>query len=191
MPDGHVNAKNVLALLVDDGVGGDDRLTGLAVADDQFALAPADGDHGVNGLDARLQGHGHLLALDDAGGIAFNGAHFPGINGALAVDGLAQGLAHAADHRFADRHGHHLAGAFHGIALADALVGAQHNDGHGIFLQVQGHAEFAVGELHQLVGHALIQTGGTGDAVADHDDGAGVALGDFIAVMLDLFFDQL
>ncbi len=69
--------------------------------------------------------------------------------------------------------------------------GAQQNDGNGIFLQVQGHAVFAVLKLHQLVRHALFQPVGAGDAVAHHDDGAGLALLDGIFVMLDLRTDDL
>ena len=45
-------------LLVDDRVDGDRRLAGLAVTDDQLALAAADRDHRVDGLDA---GHDRLV----------------------------------------------------------------------------------------------------------------------------------
>ena len=38
LTDGNVNADDVLALLVDDGIGGDGGLAGLAVADDQLTL---------------------------------------------------------------------------------------------------------------------------------------------------------
>ena len=58
---------HVLALLVDDRVDGDGGLAGLAVADDELALAAADGDHRVDGLDAGLQRLLDRLALDDAG----------------------------------------------------------------------------------------------------------------------------
>ena len=43
------------ALLVHDRVDGDGGLAGLAVADDQLALAAADRDHRVDGLDPGLQ----------------------------------------------------------------------------------------------------------------------------------------
>ena len=191
LADGHVNADHVLATLVDNGVQSDHRLTGLTVADDQLALAAADGDHAVDGLDARLQRHGNALALDDAGGIALDGAVFLGFNIALAVHGLAQSVDHAANQRFADGHGYNLARALHGVALADALVVAQHNDSHGVFLQVQRHAVFAVGEAHQLIGHALFQAAHTGNAVADHQDGAGIVLGNLIFVILNLLFNEL
>src|SRR5512134_1446656 len=50
LPDGHVNANDVSALLINDGVNGKRRLPGLAVSNDQLTLAPADWNHGVNGL---------------------------------------------------------------------------------------------------------------------------------------------
>ena len=191
LADGHINADHVLALLVQDGVQRNHGLTGLTVADDEFALAPADGDHAVDGLDAGLQRNGHALALDDARGVALDGIILAGLHRALAVDGMAQRVDHAADELFAHGHGHHGAGTLHHVALADALIAAQHDDRHGVFLQIQRHAVLAVGEAQQLVGHALVQPGGPGDAVADHDDGAGIRLRDLIFVMLDLLFDEL
>src|SRR3972149_5165006 len=44
LADGHVDADEALALLVDDRVHGEGRLARLPVADDQLALAAADGD---------------------------------------------------------------------------------------------------------------------------------------------------
>ena len=191
LTDGNVNADDVLALLVDDGIGGDGGLAGLAVADDQLALTAANGDHGVDGLDAGLQRLLDRLTVDDAGSAAFNGAELGGLDGACAVDGLAQRVDHAADHGFAHRHGHHLAGALDSAAFLDADVGAQQNDGDGILLQILGHAVFAVIKLKQLTCHALFQTTGAGDAVAHHNDRAGLALLDGIFVMLDLRTDDL
>ena len=48
-------AGRPVVALVDDRVDRDRGLAGLAVADDQLALAAADGGHGVDGLDAGLQ----------------------------------------------------------------------------------------------------------------------------------------
>ena len=44
----------IVLSLVDDGVDGDSGLAGLAVANDELALAAANGNHRVDGLDARL-----------------------------------------------------------------------------------------------------------------------------------------
>ena len=55
LPDRDVDADDVAVLLVDDRVERDGGLAGLAVADDQLALAAADRDHGVDRLDAGLE----------------------------------------------------------------------------------------------------------------------------------------
>ena len=191
LADGDVDADDVLALLVDDGIGRDGGLAGRAVADDQLTLAAADGDHGVDGLDAGLQRLLDGLALDDAGGAALNGAVLGGLDGACAVDGLAQCVDDTADQCLAHRDGHDLAGALDGAALFDSDVRAQQNDGDGILLEVLGHAVLAVLKLEQLACHALFQTAGAGDAVAHQNDRADLALLDDIFVMLDLSTDDL
>ena len=191
LADGNVNAEHALALLVDDGIGRDGGLAGLAVADDQLTLAAADGDHGVDGLDAGLQRLLDRLTVDDAGSAALNGAVLGGLDGACTVDGLAQCVDHAADQGIAHRHGHHLAGALDSAAFLDADVGAQQNDGDGVLLQILCHSVFAVVKLQQLTCHALFQTTGPGDAVAHHNDRAGLALLDGIFIMLDLGTDDL
>ena len=89
LADGHVNAENPGVFLVDDGIHAQGGFADLAVADDQFALAPADRGHGVNGLIAGVHGLINRLALDDAGGLDFDAAEFLGIEGAFAVDGVA------------------------------------------------------------------------------------------------------
>ena len=53
--------------IADDRVDADGRLAGGTVADDQFALAAADGDHRVDGHNARLHRLADRLAPDDAG----------------------------------------------------------------------------------------------------------------------------
>jgi len=191
LADSDVDADDVLALLVDDGIGRDGGLAGLAVADDELTLAAADGDHGVDGLDAGLQRLLDGLALDDAGSRALDGAELRRLDGACAVDGLAQCVDDTADQCLAHRDGHDLAGALDSAALFDSDVGAQQNDGDGVLLEVLGHAVLAVLKLEQLACHALFQTAGAGDAVAHQNDRADLALLDDIFVMLDLSTDDL
>jgi hypothetical protein len=65
LPDGDVDALHALTLLVQDRVDRNGRLAGLAVTDDELALTPADGGHGVDGLDTGLQGLADRLTLHD------------------------------------------------------------------------------------------------------------------------------
>ena len=60
-----------------------------AMAVYQLALAAANGDHRVDGLDAGLQRPVNAFAFNDTGGWGLDGARLLGNNGAFAVDGLA------------------------------------------------------------------------------------------------------
>ena len=61
LPDGDVDAEDVAALLVDDGVDRDRRLPGLPVADDQLPLPAPDRHHRVDGLEPGLHRLAHRL----------------------------------------------------------------------------------------------------------------------------------
>ena len=156
-----------------------------------FRMAAADGDHGVDGLDAGLQRDADGLALDDAGGVALDGAQLLRVDGALAVNGLAEGIDDAADEGLADRDGHDAARALDKAALADADVRAEHDDADAALLEVQRHAERAVLEAEQLVGLAFIQSMHLGDAVADLNDVADLILLRLGCIIFDLILDDL
>ena len=98
LTDGDVDALHAEATLVDDGVDGDRGLAGLAVADDQLALATTDGGHRVDRLDAGLQRLVHGLAAHDAGRLDLDTAVDAADDVALAVDRLAERVDHAAEH---------------------------------------------------------------------------------------------
>src|SRR4029077_10170383 len=67
LSDRDVDADEVLALLVDDRVDRDGGLAGLAIADDQLALAPADRRDRVDHLDPGLDWRVDVLPRDDPG----------------------------------------------------------------------------------------------------------------------------
>ena len=96
LADGDVDAEDVLALLVDDGVERDGGLAGLAVADDQLALTAPDRDHGVDRLDSGLSGSLTGRRSTTPGARRSMGAELFGLDGPLAVQRLAQGVHDAA-----------------------------------------------------------------------------------------------
>ena len=191
LPDGDVDADHVAALLVDDGVDGDGGLAGLAVADDQFALSAADGNHAVDGLDAGLQRFLHRLAGHHAGRQALDGIKLVGGDGPLIVDGLAERVDHAADERFAHGDGHDAAGAPYFVAFLNFREIAQQHRADLVFFQVHGDARDAVRKLDQLAGHHLFEAMDSGDAVAHGDHRADLGHVDRPFVMLDLLAQNL
>ena len=128
LTDGDIDANDILAALVDDGIHRQCRLTGLAVTDNQLSLTSANRNHGVNRLDTGLQRHIYRLTLDNARCRRLNWTGFCRFNRALAVYRLTQCVYDAAEKRLANRHRYNLAGALDGISLTNTLVGTQHND---------------------------------------------------------------
>ncbi len=191
LADGAVDADQVVLRGVDDGVERDGGLAGLAVADEQLALAAADGDHRVDGLDAGGHGLAHGLTVDDAGGETLDGEVLVGVDGALVVDGLTERVDDAANHGFADGHGHDLAGALDGVAFLDLGVVAEEHGADLVFVEVHGEAGYVVGELNELAGHDLVEAVDAGDTVAEGDDGADFVDLDALLVVLNLLAKQL
>src|SRR5207245_1261588 len=78
-------------------------LAGAPVADDQLALTAPDRDHGVDRLEACLQGLLHRAAIDDPRRVALDRSELRGGDRPLAVHGLTERVHDATDQRFADR----------------------------------------------------------------------------------------
>ena len=165
-------------------------LAGLAVADDQLALAAADGDQRVDGLEAGGHRLVHRLARDDARGLHVGDAALGGLDGALAVDGVAEGVDHAAEQRLADGHVDDRLGALDHVAFADVAVGAEDHHADVVDLEVQRHAADAAGELDHLAGLDVVEAVHAGDAVADREDPAHLRDLGLLAEVLDLLFQD-
>ncbi len=191
LADGHVEAADAGIALGQDGVDAHGGLAGLTVADDQFALAAADGRHGVDGLDAGGHGLVHRLAGDDAGRLQFHGAELLGFQRAQAVNGLAEGVEHAAHDLVTHGNREDLAGTLDRVAFLDACVFTQKSNTHVVLFKVQHHAHETAGELEQFHGHGVTDAVDARNAVTDRKDGAGFAHLDPLLIALDLLFDDL
>src|SRR5207237_10820845 len=128
-------AVHVPAALVDDGVERDGGLAGLPIADDELALAAADGDHRVDRLDAGLERLLHRLADDDTGGLQLDAAGGGRLDGPLAVDGLAEGAHDAPEEGLAHRGLGDTARAPGAVALLALLRLSPYGGPDGAFLE--------------------------------------------------------
>ena len=110
LADGNVDAVKLLGLvvgvvpplLVEDGVKSDGSLTGLTVTNDQLTLATADGNHGVDGLETSLYGLVDGVTGENTGGLLLGTTLLSGLDGTLAVDGVAEGVNDTAKKSLAD-----------------------------------------------------------------------------------------
>ena len=165
--------------MVDDSINRNGGLAGLAVADDELALAAADGDHRVDGQDARLHGLVHRLAGDNAGSLELHGAHALGLDGALAVDGHAERVDHTAEHLPARRNFHDTAGRADLVVLPDCRDIAEKHGADLVFFEVLGQTVDGLAaladEFEELACHGVAQAVDAGDAVADLDNGSDLA----------------
>src|SRR5262249_47524532 len=118
-------------------------------------------------------------------------AHLLAVDGALAVDGLAEGVDHAAEDAGADGHGRDAARALDLIALADLLVVTEERDADVVLLEVEHDALHVVGALEHLAGNGAREAIDAGDAVAGGEHRAGLHDGDPLIVLLDLLADDL
>ncbi len=169
LTDRVVDADDALALLVDDRVDRHSGLAGLAVADDQLALAAADRHHAVDRLEPGLHRLLHRLPVDDAGGEALDREELLGLDRPLAVDRLAERVDDAAEHRVADRHRDDAAGALDLVAFLDLLVVAEQHGADAVLFEVQRDAEHAVRKLDHLAGHRPLDAVHARDAVTDRN----------------------
>ena len=108
---GDIDADEVAALLIDDAVKCDCRLAGGAVADDKLALPAANGNHGVDSLDACLHRGVHRTTDCHVRSDHFDSARLARAKRPLAIDGLAQPVHDAPDKLVTHGHDHDAAGA--------------------------------------------------------------------------------
>ena len=111
LADGNVDAVKLLGLvitavpplLVEHGVQGNGGLAGLTITNDQLTLTTADGHHGVDGLKTSLYRLVDGVAGENAGGLELSTALLRCLDGALAIDGVAESVDDTAQHSLANR----------------------------------------------------------------------------------------
>ena len=87
LTNGDIYIDNIRLLfgLINHGINGDGRFTGLAVTDNQLPLATANRYHGVNGRDTAQERFMDTFAINDTRRWIFYGAHSFGFNSTFAI----------------------------------------------------------------------------------------------------------
>ena len=97
-------------------------------------------------------------------------AEFLGLDGALPIDRLAQGVDDPAQHTVTHRDLHDTSRGLDNISLIDVLLAAQEHRADVVLLQVQHHAVDLSRELQELALHGVVQSMDTGNAVRHLND---------------------
>ena len=168
--NGNVNALHAQALLVQDGVDRNGGLAGLAVTNDELALATTDGGHGVDGLDTGLEWLVHRLATHDAGRLDFHTTLLDTDQRALAINRLAKTVHYPTEHAITDGNRKNSTGGLDGLAFFDTARLAEHNGADRGFVEVEREADGAVLELEHLVDRGVRKARHAGNTVTHFGD---------------------
>ncbi len=165
-------------------------LAGLAVADDQLALAAADRDQRVHRLEAGRHRLVHRLARQDARRLHVDAHHLVVLDRALAVDRIAERVDDAAEQALADRDLDDGARTLDGVAFLDAAVVAEDHAADVVGFEVERHAAHAARKLDHLARLDVVETVDASDAVADRQHLADFGDLGFLAEILDLVLED-
>src|SRR5205085_9560398 len=161
LADGDVDALDLLlrvaalpvVALVDDRVDRNRGLAGLPVADDELTLPASDRGHGVDGLDAGLEGLLHRLALHNGWRLRLQQPLLGGVDVPLTVERPTERVDDATQELVTDGYGEDLAGAAYLLPLLDVGVVTEQHAADLADVEVQRETAQTTLELEQLVGH--------------------------------------
>src|SRR5664279_1842028 len=151
LPNRTIDAHHILSALVEDRVDGDGSLAGLAIAENQFALATTDGNECVDRLQPGLQRNAHRHAIHDRCSSTFNGETLLRSDRALTVQRIAQGVYHASQQTVSHGDVHHTTSSLHFVACVQALVVPEQDDADLFFIEIECYAEQTSRECHDLL----------------------------------------
>mmetsp|Transcript_14605 Transcript_14605/g.28280 ORF Transcript_14605/g.28280 Transcript_14605/m.28280 type:complete len:558 (-) Transcript_14605:55-1728(-) len=182
---GLISLTLVEGLLVDDGVDGNGGLTGLTITNDELTLATANGDEGVDGLETSLHGLVHGLTGKNTRGLDLDTVAAVTLDGALAVDGLTEGVDGAAEEVATDGHVDDGTGTLDDVTLEDETIVTEDHNTNVVVLKVESHTlNASVHELNHLTGLDLVEAEDTGDTVTNGDDVANLVNRDTGALLV-------
>ena len=161
----------VCRTLVEYSVDSNCCLSCLTVADDQLTLSASDRNHGIDRLETGLQRFGHRLTENHARSLSLK-RHLTkvSLNPSPAVQRLAKGVDHTADHTLADMQRSDPACAPYGHSLLNLIGRSQQHCSDIIFLKIHDYSLDAILELQEFAGLRLLKSMNPDHAVTHLQD---------------------
>jgi len=167
LADQHIDARDVLAALVDHRIDGERALAGAVVADDQLPLPLADRDQRIDDLVAGIHRLLDEIARDDRRRTHIEQTVCMGIERPAVVERRAERVDHPTQQIVADPDAQTPAGQEGRCARGQALGLAQQDRPDPAARQVEHQRAAAVFHLHDFVHARRRQAADPRDAVTD------------------------
>ncbi len=151
LPNGGIDGNHAGRALVDDGIDGDCRLAGAAVADDQFPLAATERDHGIDDKKPGRQRARHQRSVDDRRRRLLDRGKRRCGNRSAAIERRPERIDDAPKQGIADRHSGHLAGAVDDAAGGNSGAAAEQHAADRLFPEIDGETAHPASEDEELV----------------------------------------
>ena len=190
LTNSYVDTDDIFTLLIDDGIQGQCRFAGLAIANDQLALSATDGNHGIDGLQPGCKRFFYRLAGHYTGGFPFDQRKGIRLNLTPAIQWLTQGINHATDHGLTGRYRGNSIRSLYQITFFDYRIFAEKYDTNVVFLQIEHHSDDFMGEFYQLPGHYFFQAMDAGNPIPNHQNGSYLVSVRFFLISFESLFQN-
>ena len=151
LADGAIDAYDILALLIENGIDCNGGLAGLAVPENQLTLPAPHGNERIDDLETGLERNRDGRALHDRRGGTLDWKARFGDYRTIAIQRPTQRVHDASEQGFAHGHIHNPAGTPDFIACMEEPVVPEQDDANLVRVHVERDSEHVVGEGHQLI----------------------------------------
>jgi hypothetical protein len=130
----------------------------LAVTNDEFALSPADGEHGINSDNTCLHRCIYTFSFNHAGGGTLNGTNFRGIDWTFPIHRVTQRINYSTNERITDGNRGNTTRGTDFVTYLNVGIVAHNDHTYTLGLQVQRQTSSTVAKLYQLAGSYICET---------------------------------
>ena len=148
---GDINADDVARLLIDNRIDRDGGFANGAVADDELALAAAEGKERINDDDTGLKRLGYEIPINDCRCRALDRFQHICGGGLFPVERASKWIDDTAEQRRSHRHAHHITGTVHSVTGLDRIYIVQQDTADMVAFEHLDEAELSIVEAQKLI----------------------------------------